>query len=647
VCGIVGYCGGLDAESFGRALDLLAHRGPDDAGCERFTDPGGAELRLGHRRLAVIDPTPNGHQPMFSADRMTAIVYNGEVYNYRSLRAKCSPVRAWRSDTDTEVILQLFSEHGPRSFVMLEGMFAFALLDRTHQRLYLVRDQFGIKPLYYWQEHGRFAFASEIKSIRALTQRSQEIDLQALYHYFSFFHFPQPQTAYRNIRQIEAGCYAEYDLRSGNLSLRRYYEPPRHGLHRFRDIAEAATAVRSELARSVQEQMVADVPLGAFLSGGMDSTAILGLMSAHSQVPAKTFTIRFEGAGSGAADESDAARRSSEYYGSDHHEIEVDISRPAEMFDLIEAFDQPFGNPTLYLSYLVSRETRRHVTVALSGAGGDELFGGYPRYKVVPYSRALSRVSGGVARMLRAVAGAFPERDGDQLQRRAKLLLEGLGLPAASQYLTWTYFYNQYEKAKLLTPQFRRQVAVESEFLLEEMLDRRALDDAVLDIDVRTFLPNNILEYSDRTGMAVGLEVRVPYVTKGLYEIARSIPAAWRTGPGRSKRVLHAAVGNLIPIANRSLPKTGFCPPMTTWMESLDSYFDTCMTREHLRGQGILEWDYVQRLRQDQRARRRDNSVKLFGLIMFDVWWRRSVEGGSLPDHAWARSLGQSIRASA
>jgi asparagine synthase (glutamine-hydrolysing) len=626
VCGILGCVGEVDDDAFARALDRIAHRGPDDAGSSCTAVRGLRTVRLAQRRLAIIDTSSAGHQPMSIDDGRYSIVYNGEVYNYQRLRAQFGADVRWQSATDTEVVLRLFARHGVKSFGMLDGMFAFALLDSERQRLYLVRDQFGIKPLYYSADSERLIFCSEIKGILALSQRAQRVDPQALYHFFSFLYFPEDQTVYRDIRQLEPGCYAEIDLRSGSMELHRYYEPPRVGSYTFRDEGEAAQVVRAALSDSVRDQMVADVPLGAFLSAGTDSTAILGLMSEHSSTPINTFTVRFEGAGAGAADESAGARVVSERYGSAHHEIEVDISRPYEMFDLIDAFDQPFANPTFYLSYLVSRETRRHVTVALSGAGGDELFGGYPRYKAVPYSRALSALPAFVARGLRRSVALVPEGAGNQRRRRMNLLLDGVGMPAGAQYLTWTYFNNAAEKTRLLNPRLRQAAAVESEQVIDDLIGRRELRDAVLDVDMQTFLPSNILEYSDRTSMAVSLEVRVPFITTKLYDIARSMPPAWRTGRGRSKRVLYRAIEDLIPPANRLLPKTGFCPPLDTWMPTLDRYFDEHMTRAKTEAQGVFNWEYLQQLRAEQRAGRRDNSMRLFGAIMFDVWWRRAGE---------------------
>lgn len=621
-----------------RGLDALAHRGPDDRGLAVI--PGASAPRgaaplavLGNVRLAILDLSPNGHMPMPSPDRRVWITYNGELYNFPDLRAELEARgRRFLSSGDTEVVLQAYLEWGDDCLVRLNGMFAFAILDLRENggRLLIARDPLGIKPCYYVYRGGTFAFASELKGLAAVGMLPDEPDWQALWDYFSYLYVPGPATAYAGVRELPPAHCLVWDFREQTPRERRYWSPlPPPGQGKAAAAEEAAAELRALVTDAVRRQLVSDVPLGVFLSGGIDSTIVTAVAAQATPGRLKTFTVTFEGEGIAPLDDRPHARRVSERYGTEHTELLVDISDPDRMLELISAFDQPFANPTFYLSYLISAVTRRHVTVALSGAGGDELFGGYPRYRALPYARALRFLSTSVGRLGAAAAGRLVPEDPDKPgRRRAKLLLRGIGLPFPEQYLLWTYYLSDREKRRLLAP-----LAARLDGLLpaSRHIERRLEEARVPDLgnrvqyaDLETFLADNILAYTDRTSMAVSLEVRVPLLDPRLVAWSFRLPFKKKLSGGASKRILRRAFADLIPQETLDAPKRGFCPPLATWMaRTLDRYFDDRMGPAYVARQGVFDWEALQALRQAHRRGQRDNSMELFGVIMFDVWWRR------------------------
>ncbi|MBI1747965.1 MAG: asparagine synthase (glutamine-hydrolyzing) [Acidobacteria bacterium] len=617
MCGIVG---GFPLSAQDNMIDSVKHRGPDRQGARVFPDG----MFLGHTRLQIIDLTELGDQPMGNEDQSIWVVYNGEIYNFVELRRTLEEQgHQFRSRTDTEVIVHLYEELGEQSLRRLNGMFAFAIYDQPRARLLLARDRLGIKPLYYAYQNGVLVFGSEIKSILKSGVISPRINSQALYDYFSFLYVPHPMTIFEGISQVPPGHYLTFDLRTRALKLERYWSPEaKPATMPYEALRETLVCT---LKDAVKRQMISDVPLGAFLSGGIDSTILVGLMAENSHRPVETFTVVFEGDGIKTVDERRNARQVSRHFGTNHHELRVDVSNIEDLFQHMNHFDQPFGNPTSYLSYLISKETRRYVTVALSGAGGDELFGGYPRYRILPYASYLAfppKIFGDWAqRLLRLI----PENYDQPLIRRAKLLARGLGQSLPEQYLRWTYYFSDAEKRRLL---------LDSESLPTTRIIEHYLSEAgpagdadlykrIQCLDLKTFLADNILEYTDRTSMAVALEVRVPYLDHRVLDLSLQIPFKYKIRKGVTKYILKDAFSALIPKPLRRAPKRGFCPPLAQWMDNhLDRYFDMFMPQEYTKRVGIFNWAAIQELRVEQKRRRRDNSMELFGIIMFDVWHR-------------------------
>jgi len=634
MCGICGIVGSIDRGVIERMTASLAHRGPDGDGVEIFPED---DLALGHRRLSVIDLSPRGRQPMSNGecaridDQQLWISFNGEIYNYEELKNDLSKIRhRFVSETDTEVILHLYEERGAEAFKSLNGMFALALYDARRGRLFLVRDHLGVKPLYYAEANGKLIFGSEIKAILASGAYRSEIDWQSAHDFFSFLYTPSPQTIFRDVFQLPPAHWLEYDLRNRRIvRVERYWDVAEWGSKKEGgDEEEMSVRLRSLMADAVRKQMVSDVPLGVFLSGGVDSNVIVGLMAEAASKPVKTFTVLFNDAELKYYDERDEARRVAEKFSTDHYELPIDLNHPEEMLDLVEYFDQPFGNTTFYLTYLLSRYTRQSVTVALSGAGGDELFGGYPRYRAVQAMRLLRYVPRVAAKAALAAAAQLRDNFADRRLSRIRALLAGLDHDPARQYLKWVYYLDEEKKEQLLNG--RAGVSLASHRVLQSHLDHipKSWGDGnrFSYLDVETFLPDNLLEYSDKMSMAWALELRVPYLDPRMVEMAFSIPFKFKLNGAGSKVIMRRAFAGLIPPENLRAPKKGFNVPLGSWMRTkLDRYFDELLPRDYVRSEGIFDHDYITHLRDEHQRGRRDNGYELFAILIFDTWYRKYI----------------------
>ena len=644
MCGICGIAGFGDRQTIEQMASVVAHRGPDDAGAKFFPDH---QLGLGHTRLSIIDLSPAGHQPMSNEDGRVWIIFNGEIYNFQELRRDLDCRHHMKSSTDTEVVLHLYEEQGVSVLDHLNGMFAFAIYDSrppgpkhpNSPSLFLARDRLGIKPLYYFRDGRRFIFGSEIKAILASRAYSPAVDWQSLCDYLTYLYVPYPSTIFRRISQLPPAHALELDLEKGDVRLWRYWSvkgpengpsPGKGEVH----YQEAKENLRRLLADSVRRQMISDVPLGVFLSGGVDSSILTGLMAEASSRPVKTFTIVFRGKDLDFYNEQERARAVANMFGTEHHEIDVEIADPTEMLDLVEFFDQPFGNPTFYLMYLISRHARPEVTVALCGSGGDELFAGYPRYQAHAIARRLRFIPRpllkGVQQLLRFTSDDYR----NMRLHRARRFMEGLDSDDARQFVKWTYFFDEDAKAQVLHPSLRHESSWGEAFLPADRNARQHLLDSPFDdsgnrllhLDVQTFLVDNILEYTDKMSMAVALEVRVPYLDHRVVESSLSMPFSYKLRGAESKVILKDAFHDLLPSGSAHAQKKGFNVPLAIWMRDfLGQYFDRYMSRVEVERIGIFNWEHIQRLRKQHNTGKRDNSYELFSLIMFDVWRRKYI----------------------
>jgi asparagine synthase (glutamine-hydrolysing) len=633
--------------SIGRMAHAIRHRGPDGLGFRCFAPPVISQsVALAHNRLAIIDVSPAGFEPMANEDGTVWLVFNGEIYNFEELRLQLeSRGHRFHSRTDAEVIVHLYEEAGPSCVTELNGIFAFSILDLKRDLLFLARDPIGVKPLYYSATQDHFLFGSEIKALLASSFVTPAPNWEAISDFFTYLYVPGPQTAFDGVQQLPPAHTLTLRLEDNSISLVRYWDVPRREDLESISYEKLKSQIQETLATAVKRQLVSDVPLGVFLSGGIDSTIVTGLAKKEKK-DIQTYTLTLAGDEYRYYDEAEKARTISRHLGTEHCELRLEFPDLLEMLDLVEFFDQPFANPTCYLMHQLAQKAREHITVALCGAGGDELFAGYPRSSAVRLARRMAWMP---RPLLHFGANALSLlRDSHQTPylRRARKFLGGLNSDFFVQYANWTYFMNEDRKRRLLPGRLRdistRNTSHSSVDALRAAYAQSLLhdkDNRILEMDLKTFLVDNILDYTDRMSMATALEVRVPLLDTAFVEMSLNAPFAYKIRNGKSKAILVDAFEEFFPPKARNAPKRGFNAPLALWAGKLfDPYFDASLNAAHpLRkrlgedvgaawNDGILDLNFVQQLRLQHRHGKRDNAHELFACILFDVWWRKYIK---------------------
>jgi len=626
MCGICGKIS-LNGEAIRPELltdmcNRIARRGPDDMGIFLSEANGsGVQVGLGHQRLTIIDLSAAGRQPMANEDGNIWLTYNGEIYNYKELRRELQAKgHRFRSESDTEVVIHLYEEEGLEAVKRFNGMFAFGLWDDKKQRLWLCRDRVGIKPLVYSWDGARLIFASEIKALLADPTVDKELDREALMLYLAFNYVPAPLTMFRGIRKLEPGCSLVFE--DGKLAVSRYWSLPQlPESPEPADVGRLQRRLVDTLSAAVSGCMLADVPVGAFLSGGIDSGIVVALMARQSSKPVKTFTIAVDD--DPRFDESLAARRVADMYRTEHHEIRV---RQRDMLDVLpevlDALDEPFADSSAIPTYLVSRETRRHVKVALSGDGGDELFAGYRSY-LGEYWRARYRMVPALLResIIEPVIAALPDsretRIGETL-RRAKKFIRATHGPFDERLLALKEVFPAPTRGKLLTGGCN---GTDPALAWVRHLLSRSTGDAInrmLAADLIDSLPGDMLAKVDLMSMRNSLEVRVPLLDHRVVELAFAIPGPEKLRRGITKHVLKETFKNLLPPGHTRQPKAGFEIPISRWLRTdLRFMVDRYLSEERIRDQGIFDVAVVQDLVRSHRQAKTDTSWMLWNLIVF------------------------------
>jgi len=649
MCGISGLAtkrfGEVDLQATIESMaSAIRHRGPDGTDVRCFGPPTISQgVALGHNRLAIIDVSEHGREPMTNEDGTIWLVFNGEIYNFRDLRARLAPRgHQFHSLTDAEVIIHLYEEMGPSCVKEMNGIFAFAILDLKRDLLLLARDPIGVKPLFYAATPGHFLFGSEIKAILASSLSSPSVNWNAVSDFFTYLYVPGPETAFNGIRQLPPGHLLTFRLRENTFSIERYWDVSRRSEYEGSTYDQLKSWIRESLAASVKSQLVSDVPIGVFLSGGIDSTIVTGLARREKR-DIQSYTLAFTGEEFRFYNEAAKSRSVSKHLGTEHIELSLDLPEVTSILDLVEFDDQPFANPTSYLMHQLSVKAREHITVALCGAGGDELFAGYPRTSAIRLARRLGWAPKSLFRFGSTALGCLRDSYQTPYLRRARKFLGGLDSDFFVQYANWIYFMNEDQKRQLLllTPtQVDSQSSIE---ILRKAYSGSTLaeqDNRILEMDLNTFLVDNILDYTDRMSMATALEVRVPLLDPGFVEMSLNAPFAYKIRNGEAKSILVDAFSEFFPPDARTAPKRGFNAPLGQWFDRLlDSYFDAgganSKPSKKQFGEdvgaswhdGILDFNFIQRLRIQHRRGRRDNSHELFACIIFDVWWRKYVKG--------------------
>ena len=624
MCGIAGIAdvtGAPVSERLLRAMtDAQAHRGPDGEG---FVVRGAAGL--GHRRLAIIDLN-TGDQPMATEDGRVWIVFNGEIYNYRELRRELETAGArFRTASDTEVILRAWEADGPACVGRLRGMFTFAILDDRRRQLFLARDHTGIKPLVYAWDGRRLVFASEIKGVLADPSVDRALDLEALGQYLTLHYVPAPRTAFRAVRKLPPASTLTLSLDGGEPVVHRYWRlrmEPELGVSE----TEWIERVRAGLDDAVRSQMVSDVPIGAFLSGGLDSSTVATLMARASSAPVRTFSIGFDEAD---FDELRYARQVAQRYGTDHYEMVVKPDAVEVLPRLVAQFDEPFADASAIPTYYVAKITREHVTVALSGDGGDEGFAGYRRYaQAEALSARMDHGLGALTRPLLRAASALvpPDVPG---QAYAGLL----GAPAIDRYFRLVSYQRRDTLARLLDGDLRAAAGGAADpAAFRALAAESGSADHVTQlqyVDVHTYLPDDILAKVDRTSMLVSLESRVPLLDHRLLELLGRMPRALKLRDGAGKWALKRAMADLLPAEILSRRKMGFGVPLAAWFRGeLREMLRDVVLSPRAAQRGWLRAAEVRRIVDLHERGGRDCSARLWALLWLELWARQWVDGG-------------------
>jgi asparagine synthase (glutamine-hydrolysing) len=619
ICGVVSMkAAPVDRALLERMNQALHHRGPDSGGV--YVDGG---VGLAVRRLAIID-LAGGNQPMANEDGTVWVVQNGEIYNYREHREEHAAAgHRLSTKSDTEVHVHLYEEHGPDYVNRLRGMFAVAVWDGSERRLVLARDRFGIKPLYYRLERGVLSFASELKALLCQPDFSHEIDLDALEAFLDYAAVPAPLTIFREARKLPAGhilVWSERDAATGPR-LERYARPAPVPAHEVRAESEAELAeeLRDRLRDSVRAHLVADVPVGVMLSGGVDSSALTAFAALESSERVSTFSIGFE---ERSFNELDKARLVAQRYGTDHHELVVRANAIELLPAVVAAFDEPFADSSALPTYLVSQLASQHVKVALSGEGGDELFGGYYTYVADLLAPRLGRL----ARGLRPVLELVPSTSGMlSLEEKAKRFARSGHLPPLERHHAWKEVLSAEARAQLVLPERRGTIdpvdlfrARYGETVGSEPLAR------LIDVDVHTYLVDDLLVKMDRASMAHSLEARVPFCDHVVAELAFSLPTRHKVRGFDKKRLLRKALEPLLPREILRARKQGFAIPIAAWLRGeLLPFAREVLSTEAVRRQGFFRPNAVQALLETHAAHRQNNGRQLWALLTFSLWLDR------------------------
>jgi asparagine synthase (glutamine-hydrolysing) len=624
ICGMVALDGGAVDERAVRAMaDAIVHRGPDSEGV--FAD---GPVALAARRLAIID-LARGDQPMRNEDGTVVVVQNGELYEHRAVQAALEQRgHRFTSHCDTEVLPHLYEERGLEFVDGVRGMFAVALWDASERRLLLARDPFGIKPLYYRVAGGVLSFASELKALVRQPGFGGDVDLEALDAYLAFNSVPAPMSIYREVRKLPAGHVLE--ARDGRISVRRYARPAPVAASDVRreSGADLAVELRDRLRDSVRAHLESDVPVGVFLSGGIDSSLLAALAAQETSEPVRTFSIGFE---ERSFDELARARMVARRYGTDHHELVLRPDAAALLPEIAAAFDEPFADSSALPTYVVSRLASEHVKVALSGEGGDELFGGYFTYVAdVLAARSRARAAAGLARPLVERLPSSSRRV--SLEYKAKRFVRAAARPPLERHHGWKEIFSAEARAALLEPS-RRLPGVDplagwraryAETAGAEPLAR------LQDVDIGTYLVDDLLVKTDRASMAHSLEVRVPFLDPVVAELALALPTSQKVLGLAKKRLLRRAAAGLVPRSIVHGPKRGFSIPAAAWLRGeLRPFARDMLSADALRRDGFFRPEAVTRLLDEHESLREDHSRPLWGLLCFQLWRRTAAGGGA------------------
>ena len=640
MCGIAGLANCGDREVLGRMAHVQVHRGPDDSGLWERRFPDGSYVGLGSRRLAILDLSADGHMPMCNEDGTVWITYNGEIYNFAELRRELqSKGHVFTSNTDTEVVIHLYEEEGADCVRRLNGMFAFAICDLRSGRpeLFLARDHFGVKPLYYSHRGRKLAFASEVKALLHVPEIQPEIDLESLHQFLTFLWVPDPNTMFRGIFKLPAGHCATF--RDGELKIQQYWDLsfPRSDASYPRSETELADELRERFRHSVEQQMVSDVPIGAFLSAGLDSSSIVAMMCRATKRPVRTYTITFPHkyrVGETTLDDPNVAARLAQKLGCENQQIVVEPDVTELLPRLTWHMDEPTADPAIITSYLVCREARKQATVLLSGVGGDELFAGYRKHVAHSWASAYQRIPGVLRAGIESGVGLLPSLRGTTLKGRvrlAKKMARSASLDPKERFIRNGTYLDAEQKLSLYSPQVQDQLqashpAVRHDAAFDSVRHADFLNQ-MLYLDTKIFMVSLNLNYNDKMSMASSVEVRVPFLDRELAEFA-----AWNIPPHlklrgffqpTTKHIFRRAMEDLLPAEVLRQPKAGFAAPVDYWLANdLREMVDDLLSETNIKQRGLFRPEAVRRFVDEHRSGAEDWSMQIWQFLTLENWMR-------------------------
>ena len=646
ICGKIDFNKNVNPEMVKQMCEVLTHRGPDDEGMVLILGNKSVEMKqpltfpeigneievvLGHQRLSIIDLSEIAHQPMCNEDRKIWIVFNGEIYNFQELRVELERRgHLFKSRSDTEVILHGYEEWGVECLQRFRGMFAFALWDSRQRRLFMARDRLGKKPLVYFHQNGRFAFASEIKALLQIPSIERKVNDIAIHHYLTYQYVPSPDTIFEGIKKLPPAHYLLYDY-AGNLKIERYWKLNfKSSLQTHTDPQELEDRIRAELEESVRLRLISDVPLGAFLSGGVDSSLIVGIMAKLGGQPVKTFSIGFE---EQDFDELAYARMVSNHFGTDHHEFVVKPNAIEILPKLVWHYNEPFGDSSAIPTYYVSKMTRDYVKVVLTGDAGDENFAGYPRYLRSKYVSWFTRLP---EKARRSLLPAFL-RILSQLPWRRKTLnrladfMEMLSSHQGRNYAEQIKIFNQKEKDDVYSEDFSRQVKGTDplDYLIKKYEEGDTDDplEKLLYLDMTTYLPEDLLVKMDIATMANSLEARVPFLDYQFIEEVAGIPSHLKLKGSTTKFILKKAFSDFLPEAILKRRKMGFGVPISKWFrKELKDFIYEILLDSRTLNRGYFKREGIEHLLDDHIGLRYDHSGKIWALLFLEMWFRVFID---------------------
>jgi asparagine synthase (glutamine-hydrolysing) len=647
MCGISGIVNCGDRETLARMTAVQIHRGPDDVGLWEKQFPDGSYIGFGSRRLAILDLSTSGHMPMCNENGTVWITYNGEIYNFVELRRKLAS-RGYRfsSDTDTEVVLHLYEEHGPDCVKLLNGMFAFAICDLRsgEPTVFLARDHFGVKPFYYAHNGSKFAFASEIKALLQVPGISAEMDPVALHQYLTFLWVPDPQTMFRGIRKLPAGHSAIF--RNGELEITKYWDlifPSADATYGASE-RELAEEIRARFQRSVEAQMVSDVPIGAFLSAGLDSSSIVAMMTRAGKGPVRTYTITFPEkyrVGETTLDDPGVPARLAKQLGCENEQIVVEPDVADLLPRLTWHMDEPTADPAIITAYLVCREARKQATVLLSGVGGDELFAGYRKHAAHYWAQSYQRVPAAIRGLIESRLGQAPSLRGTSAKGRvrlAKKMARSASLPPVDAFVMNCTYLDAGQKHELYASDLAREIGDADPALRHREAFARVEGadflNQMLYLDTKIFMASLNLTYNDKMSMASSVEVRVPFLDRELAEFV-----AWNVSPRlklkgslrpATKHILRRAMKDILPREVLEQPKAGFAAPVDYWLaHDLKEMVDDLLSPSQLRDRRLFRPEVVRRYVEEHRSGAQDWSMQIWQFLTLELWMRTFIDGNA------------------